>query len=127
MDDAGLRALKQRAQHAWNAQDVDRVLTCYTEDLIYRDPNTRGELQGSPAMRRYLVKLFDGWRMHWTLRDVYPFEGRGGCAVTWHASFQRPGGSRTVETDGMDLVLLRDGRIQRNEVHFDRSVLVPLL
>jgi ketosteroid isomerase-like protein len=23
---------------AWNSQDVDRVLACYTEDCIYRDP-----------------------------------------------------------------------------------------
>ncbi len=127
MDDATMRALKQRVQDAWNAQDVDEVLAGYTDDLVYRDPNTQGEVKGPDAMRRYLRKLFAGWRMHWTLRDVHPFEGRGGCAVTWRASFQRPDRAGTVETDGMDLVVFRGERIQRNEVYFDRSVLAPLL
>jgi ketosteroid isomerase-like protein len=29
---------------AWNSQDVERVLDCYTDDVRYRDPNTRGEV-----------------------------------------------------------------------------------
>lgn len=27
---------------AWNSQDVERLLDCYTHDVRYRDPNTRG-------------------------------------------------------------------------------------
>ena len=40
---------------AWTAQDVDRVLDCYTDDLLYSDPNTRGAVRGREAMRRYLT------------------------------------------------------------------------
>ncbi len=32
-----------------------------------------------------------------------------------------------MEADGMDLALVRDGRLARNEVYFDRAVLAPLL
>ena len=31
---------------AWNEQDVDTVLSCYTEDCVYLDPNTRGPVVG---------------------------------------------------------------------------------
>ncbi len=42
---------------SWNTQDVEKVVSCYTEDLVYVDPNTRGPVEGADAMRRYLGKL----------------------------------------------------------------------
>ena len=112
---------------AWNSQDVEAVLNCYTDDLVYLDPNTRGEVKGRDNMRRYLRKLFASWNMHWTLRKVYPLADAEGSAALWHASFRRPQGGETVEADGMDLVLLEGDLISRNEVYFDRAVLAPLM
>jgi hypothetical protein len=48
-------------------------------------------------------------------------------AFLWRATFRRPGGSRVVEADGMDLAVLRGERLVRNEVYFDRAVLAPLM
>jgi ketosteroid isomerase-like protein len=112
---------------AWTAQDVERVLDCYTDDLRYLDPNTRGYVEGREAMRRYLTKLFAGWKMHWSLREAHLFEDRGGCAVLWHATFQRPGGEMTIGIDGMDFVEMRGDQIARNDVCFDRARLAQLL
>ncbi len=112
---------------AWNLQDVERVLSIYTEDLRYRDPNTRGEVQGRDGMRRYLTKLFQGWQMHWSLRELFPLRDHDGAAVLWRATFRKTGGQSTVEADGMDLVVFRADRIERNEVYFDRAALAPLL
>ena len=112
---------------AWNTQNVEAVLDCYTDDLVYRDPNTRGEVKGRDAMRRYLRRLFGSWNMHWTLKEVYPLAGVEGSAALWHATFQRAQGGETVEADGMDLVLLEGDRISRNEVYFDRAILAPLM
>ncbi|MBM4387746.1 MAG: nuclear transport factor 2 family protein [Deltaproteobacteria bacterium] len=112
---------------AWNSQDVERVVACYTDDIVYRDPNTRGDVKGGEAMRHYLHKLFAVWKMNWTLRDVFPFSEQSGAAVLWHASFRRADGKQTVEADGMDLVLIHGGRISRNEVYFDRVILAPLI
>ena len=127
MDKAEMVQLTDAFLGAWNTQDVDRVLACYTDDLVYRDPNTRGAVEGSHAMRRYLTKLFAGWRMHWERKEARLFEGGKGAAVLWHASFRRPVGELTVEVDGMDFVEVRDGRLARNEVYFDRALLMPLL
>jgi len=122
-------ALRETAAHfleAWNSQDAEAVLACYGEDLIYRDPNTRGEVQGSEAMRRYLTKLFSRWTMRWSLREAFALEGVAGGAILWRASFVRRDGTQAVEADGMDLVLMRGDRIVRNEVYFDRLLLSPL-
>jgi len=127
MDEAQLETLSQRFLSAWNAQDVERVVACYTEDMLYRDPNTRGAVRGHDAMRRYLTKLFAAWRMSWSEREAYLLDGGQGCAFLWRASFRRAGGTETVEAEGMDLVLVEGERISRNEVYFDRSVLAPLL
>lgn len=127
MDSQELSSLAQRFLSAWNSQDVERVVACYTDDLVYRDPNTRGEVRGADNLRRYLRKLFAGWRMHWSLREAYALREGDGAAVLWHASFRRQENGPQVEADGMDLVVLRGGRIARNEVYFDRAVLAPLV
>lgn len=125
-DEATLEPMARAILEAWSAQDVDGVLAHYTLDLVYRDPNTRGEVRGRDAMRRYLEKLFRGWTMRWSLREVHPLSGGEGAAILWRATFRAAGGDGEVQTDGMDLVRLRGDRIERNEVWFDRAALAPL-
>lgn len=127
MNQEQLVAFAESFLSAWNSQDVERVVACYTEDVVYRDPNTRGEVRGADNLRRYLRKLFAAWQMHWTLREGHPFADGDGAAVLWHARFRKAEGEQTVEADGMDLVVMNEGRIQRNEVYFDRAVLAPLI
>lgn len=127
MDRDRMLVLADRFLSAWNTQAVEQVVSCYTSDVDYRDPNTRGAVRGSEALRRYLTKLFAGWKMHWSLREAHLFEHGEGCAVLWHATFQRPGGETTIGIDGIDLVEVRGDQIARNEVCFDRARLAPLL
>ena len=126
MDESRMYELTEKFLSAWNAQDVERVVGIYTDDVTYIDPNTRGAVKGADALRRYLKKLFAHWKMHWSLREAFLLDGRNGCAVLWHATFQTPDGGTTVEADGMDLVIVRDDRVERNEVYFDRTVLAQL-
>jgi ketosteroid isomerase-like protein len=116
--------LTQAVLDAWNKQDVEAVVECYTPDCTYWDPNTRGAVVGREAFRRYLSRLFAQWQMHWSLREFFPFEdGRGG-AFLWRARLTPASGGRTVEVDGMDLVLLEGRKLLRNEVYFDRAALL---
>ena len=108
---------------AWTSQDVERVLDCYTDDVRYHDPNTRGDVTGRDAMRRYLAKLFAGWQMTWAAREVFDLAGEEGVAFLWRATFRRRGDDKVVEIDGMDLAVLRGDRVARNEVYFDRMAL----
>jgi ketosteroid isomerase-like protein len=127
MDKRRMYELAKELLRAWNSQDVDQVVTRYTEDVVYVDPNTRGEVEGAEALRKYLGKLFSGWRMTWELKDAYLFEDHNGCAVMWHASLRRADGERAVEVDGMDLVIMEGDLVKRNEVYFDRAVIASLM
>jgi hypothetical protein len=112
---------------AWNTQQVDRVVACYTPDLVYRDPNTRGAVLGADAFARYLAKLFATWRMHWAPREVFPLAGADGAAFSWRARLTLVGTDAGADVEGIDLAILEGDRLKRNEVYFDRAVLAPLL
>lgn len=122
-----LKAISEPLLAAWNDQDPDRVVACYTDDLVYIDPNTRGAVEGAEAFRRYLTKLFRAWQMHWEVKETFPLKDTDGAAGLWRASFRRVGGEAEVQVDGMDLVLIEGDRLRRNEVYFDRAALAPLL
>ena len=124
--DPEARRLAERFLGAWNSQEVDRVVGVYTPDVAYRDPNTRGEVRGAEAMRRYLTKLFAAWKMEWSLREAYPLTGGGGYAVLWRATLQRAAGGPKAGVEGMDLVVMRGDLIARNEVYFDRAALMAV-
>ena len=94
MNSTALEEIKHRTIAAWNAQDVEAVVACYTDDLIYVDPNTRGAVEGADAMRRYLTKLFAAWQMEWTPKETFPLDGIDGVAALWRASFRVPQGTR---------------------------------
>jgi ketosteroid isomerase-like protein len=127
---ADVNRLNRLADHmmsTWTGQDVEQVLDCYTDDLIYVDPNTRGPVVGRDAMRAYLTKLFSRWTMTWHAGEIFPLEGTDGVTIAWDATLATPGSDRSVVISGLDLVILDGDRVKRNEVFFDRSALVALL
>lgn len=127
MDIAKLKEIEGPLVAAWNDHDVERVVACYSDDLVYIDPNTRGPVEGADAMRRYLTKLFDRWEMHWTIKQVFPLVDVDGSAALWRASLTARATDKTAEVDGMDLVLIEGDKVKRNEVYYDRAVLAPLV
>jgi ketosteroid isomerase-like protein len=127
MDETRLKERVEAVLAAWNSQDVERVVACYSDDLRYLDPNTRGPITRPDDFRRYLRKLFAAWKMEWRLKEAHLFGSGAGGAFLWRAVIQKPEGERRVEIDGMDLVELEGERIRRNEVYFDRAALAVFL
>ena len=115
--------LTEKFLSAWNDQDVNKVLSCYTEDCTYLDPNTKGAVSRHEALRKYLSKLFQQWKMHWSLREFFLLHDENGVAFLWHAQLTPARGGKTFEIDGMDLVIVRKDRMHRNEIYFDRMAL----
>jgi len=103
------------------------VLDCYTDELIYLDPNTRGPVVGREALRAYLGKLFDRWTQHWEPAELFPLDGTDGVAIRWVGKLSPARESRSVEIAGIDLVILEGDLIARNEVYFDRSPIAALM
>jgi ketosteroid isomerase-like protein len=115
--------LAEKFLSGWNSQDVEKAISCYTEDCIYQDPNTRGPVLGHEALRKYLKRSFQQWKMHWSVREFFLFGDRNGGTFLWHAQLTPAIGGRIWEINGMDLVIINGDRICRNEVYFDRAVL----
>jgi len=115
--------LAENVLSAWNTQDVEKVIAYYTEDCTYQDPNTRGPVLGHEALRKYLTRLFQEWKMHWSLREFFVFTDRDGGAFLWHARMTPAAGGKTTEINGMDLAVVSGKKLCRNEVYFDRTPL----
>jgi len=102
---------------AWTERDVGQLLAFYQDGCFYADPAVRKGLQGKQALAGHLYRLFDlypGWK--WEVVELWPTAE--GFVLKWQASFgPLPDG---IQETGLDIVVLRDGLIVRNEVWFDR-------
>jgi ketosteroid isomerase-like protein len=64
---------------AWNARDVDAVLTYYAEDVLFTSPTAQrvvpgsgGTVRGKQALRNYWTRALEGNRdLHFELVGVY--------------------------------------------------------
>ena len=124
LDADAARAFAPRWLPACTGTEPERLAAFYAGDAFYSDPAIPEGVRGRPALLAYFRKLL-ARNPHWvwTHRDSMPLAD--GFLNLWHASI--PAGGRTVEVDGVCSVQLRDGLIYRNEVYFDRSVLLQAL
>lgn len=114
----------QRWLPLWTGNQPERLVEVYSEDVFYRDPAKPDGIQGKADLLSYLRKLlaaFPDWV--WEADDVFPIDG--GFALRWKATI--PVGNSVVQETGMDLVLVRDGKVIRNEVYFDRAALLAAM
>jgi hypothetical protein len=105
---------------AWMSDSPEQLRGFYTEDAFYSDPARPEGLRGPdllPYFRKLLAK-YPGWK--WRAVEIMP-TAKGFC-LKWNADFRD--GERDVAIAGLDLVEMRDGKISRNEVYFDRSTLL---
>lgn len=118
VDRAALEAYCDAWIAAWNGSDPTRLLAYYADACVYADPAKPDGLQGKDALARYFRRLMAAFPdMDWRRRDLWPLEG--GFVVQYVASVTVNG--QRVTFPGMDLVLLDEGKIVRNDVFFDRT------
>jgi hypothetical protein len=121
LDADAARTFAERWLPAWTGNEPERLVAFYSDDVFYSDPGVPRGLRGRDALLAYFRKLLarnPQWL--WTHRGSVPLAD--GFLNEWHASM--PVGTETVEVDGVCTVQLRDGRIYRNTVWFDRSELL---
>jgi steroid delta-isomerase-like uncharacterized protein len=118
-------SLVRRFETAFNGQDVDALVACFTERATYTDmffgPHT-----GHPALREMFARMFrEGrdytWRMETVVEDARhaAAEWSFGYAVT--EAVPRSAG-RKVSFKGMSLFVLENGRIADYREYFDEGV-----
>jgi hypothetical protein len=120
LDADAARAFAERWLPAWTGNRPELLASFYTDDAFYADPAIPQGVRGRDALLAYFRKLLGrnpDWV--WTQRGSIPLAD--GFLNQWHASI--PAGGAVVEVDGVCTVQLREDRIYRNEVFFDRSAL----
>lgn len=104
---------------AWTGNQPEKLLSFYTDGAFYRDPHLKGGGVGKEVLRPYFTKLLK-YNPNWVWRRQQLWPVENGFVLKWQANIPLPSGETLVE-QGMDHVELRDGKIDRNEVYFDRS------
>lgn len=100
---------------AWSDKDVDRLLTLYHPDVVYKDSQTAAGIKGHAALRAYLEGLFKATPpMRYNPDEVWPIPG--GYCGRWYCTIDLPDGSKRLMR-GFDLVLLEGDQISLNEVY----------
>ena len=96
---------------AWSDKDVPVLCAFYTEDCVYKDPQTPAGLSGNAALKGYLAGLFAATPpMTYTPDEVWVIPG--GFCGRWYCEMGAAGRLR-----GFDLVILNGDKIALNEVY----------
>ena len=103
---------------AWNAHDLERILSHYAEDVVFEsagvtrvmgDPS--GRVSGKPALRDYWSRALSTTPgLTFTLKSV--FTGIGGVAIRYHSSRT---GAEVVEV----FDVREDGLVQRSAAYYE--------
>jgi steroid delta-isomerase-like uncharacterized protein len=137
MDGQELQALIDRYNAAWNAHDVDAIVSMHTEDSVFENHVTGDRNVGREEIGRAIGGIFSVFPdlsfetrrsyvrdnlvvQEWTARGTH--EGtmtRSGIEV-------EPTG-RKVEYKGMDVIPIRDGLVARKDVYSDSVTLLRQL
>jgi steroid delta-isomerase-like uncharacterized protein len=112
-------------EKAFNRQDVDALLACFTERATYRD-NFYGEHVGKDSLRSMFQRMFrEGHDYHWSMDVVV--ESPTTATAEWTFSYvvseavPRSVG-RKIRFNGMSVFELEAGRIARYREYFDTGV-----
>jgi steroid delta-isomerase-like uncharacterized protein len=104
----------ERYNDAWNAQDVDTIVSMHAPDMVFEN-HTAGELAEGDAVRGHIAEIFRNWPdLRFRSRRLYT---RDGLVVSeWTATATHPDGRR-LEWDGIDVFPFENGLIKRKDVY----------
>ena len=123
-----LRATIARYNDAWNAHDLDAIVSMHAPDMVFAN-HTAGESASGEEVRAHIGAIFDTWPdIEFATRRLYVREGlvvQEWTASATHAKTMRRGElvaeptGRRVEWDGLDVIPFEDGLVKRKDVYSD--------
>ena len=115
--DSALR-LATRYRDAFFARDVDAIMALVTPDFIFENVTGAERIDGADAARGHIAAIHARWPdLRFEERDERIMAGEGHAVAEWTARATHPDTGRLIEWDGLDLILVRDGRIYGNAVY----------
>jgi steroid delta-isomerase-like uncharacterized protein len=118
----------QRYNEAWNAHDLDAIMSMHAPDMIFEN-HTAGESAQGEDVRRHVASIFDSWPdIRFETRRLYVRDGvvtQEWTATATHSHTMRRGDlvaeptGRTIAWRGIDVIPFEDGLIKRKDVYSD--------
>jgi steroid delta-isomerase-like uncharacterized protein len=130
-DSDSLEALERtiaRYNDAWNAHDLDAILSMHAPDMVFEN-HTAGEAAQGEEVRRHIGAIFETWPdIRFETRRSYVREGlvvQEWTATATHAKVMQRGDlvaeptGNVVTWDGLDVIPFEDERVKRKDVYSD--------
>jgi steroid delta-isomerase-like uncharacterized protein len=125
---AALQETIGRYNEAWNAHDLDAIVSMHAEDMVFEN-HTAGEAAQGDEVREHIGSIFETWPdIRFETRRAYIRDGvvtQEWTATATHANEMRRGDlvaeptGKRVEWRGIDVIPFEDGRVKRKDVYSD--------
>jgi ketosteroid isomerase-like protein len=111
---ADLERIIDRYNEAWNAHDLDAIVTFHAPGMVFEN-HTAGERAEGDAVRDHIGAIFANWPdLVFRGRRLYACDGL--VVSEWTAS-ATDGEGRRLEWDGIDVFPFANGLILRKDVY----------
>jgi steroid delta-isomerase-like uncharacterized protein len=117
-----------RYNDAWNAHDLDAIMSMHAPDMVFEN-HTAGESAQGDAVRDHVGAIFETWPdIAFSTRRLYVRDGlvvQEWTATATHANEMRRGElvaeptGREVTWDGLDVIPFEAGLVKRKDVYSD--------
>jgi steroid delta-isomerase-like uncharacterized protein len=123
-----LEATIARYNDAWNAHDLDAIMSMHAADMVFEN-HTAGESAQGEDVRGHIGSIFETWPdIRFEGRRTYAREGlvvQEWTATATHANRMTRGDlvaeptGKTITWDGLDVIPFADGLVKRKDVYSD--------
>jgi steroid delta-isomerase-like uncharacterized protein len=111
---AELERAIERYNDAWNAHDVDAIVSFHAPGMVFEN-HTAGERVEGDAVGPHIARIFENWPdLEFRGRRLY---ARDGLVVSEWTATATAGDGRRLEWDGVDVFPFEDGLILRKDVY----------
>jgi steroid delta-isomerase-like uncharacterized protein len=125
---AELERVIQRYNEAWNAHDLDAIVSMHAPDMTFEN-HTAGESAQGEQVRAHIAKIFETWPdIRFETRRLYARDGvvtQEWTATATHRSTMRRGElvveptGKSIEWRGVDVIPFENGLVKRKDVYSD--------
>jgi steroid delta-isomerase-like uncharacterized protein len=123
-----LREMIDRYNAAWNAHDLDAIMSMHAPDMVFEN-HTAGERAEGSQVREHIARIFAAWpdiafrtrRLYvrddlvvqeWTASATHTSELRRGDLTA-------PPSGKSVKWEGLDVIPFENGLVKRKDVYSD--------
>ena len=125
---AALEQAIARYNEAWNAHDLDAIMSMHAPDMVFHN-HTAGERAEGEEAREHIGSIFRTWPdIEFSTRRLYLRDGlvvQEWTATATHANEMRRGDlvaeptNRKISWDGLDVIPFENGLVKRKDVYSD--------